>query len=1203
MTIHCQHCGFDNPPGMRFCGNCGARLTVEIQETQQNFPTPHIIDQPKNIQNPLVNPESLGILTGYDLLERFRKAGLEANGQRRSVTVLFVDLSDYTHLSEELPDEELFELVQKFIRLLVNNVYKYEGMVDKLTGDGLMALFGAPIAHENNAERAIRSALDMVSDVANLSRELDLHGRDLSIHIGINTGSVIVGGLGGNGLMNYTAIGDSVNMARRLEENAPPGHILVSEVVHRQTHRLFNFESLPPLWLKNVSHGVTAFRVISAKTKAVSMRGIEGLFAPMIGREEEYSRITHMVDQLASKKVGGVILVVGEGGMGKSRLTSEVKSAISLDQLMVIEGQSLTYRKSIAYWIFQDMLRNYLGISPDSSSSFVQKKLVETVLKVLGEGGRSKLPYLEHLFSLQPSDQTARERIQFLDPGQLRQQVFLALRDLLVGISQIKPLLIILEDLHWADDASLELIRFLVDSTKSSPIIIYAITRPFDSGVVKSFHERAQQRLADQYLYLHLQALQPDQSEKLLMALLSIQDFPIELRQKIIERAAGLPFYLEEMLRMLIERNIIVRNNDCWQFTTENDLDIFGVPETLQGLILARFDRLTLAQRRVLETASVIGYRFSSQLLTRVLSEDKSEFNPGEVRKALLALQERDFINSQFGMDSDFGEKAQEIEVYFQFKHVLVSDAVYSTLLHKARQALHTRVGEEIEILYADRLEEHTEVLASHYLRSPYLDRALRYLLLAGQKAALSYANEQAQQLFHQSLELLPKVNHTSEQALIAYTGLGDALQIAGDYSGAREQYINALDSLGIPGKTGALRTLPAITGVLRIGQTEFMSLLSQLQRKISKTLESQGDYDKALIYLQSAQMVLQDNYGEYDVELANCLNDTGWIYFRRGLLDQAEKLLLNGLKIIEPSGNLNVTASILNRLAGVYFQRDSIEQASSYMKRSLQIREEIGDVGAVARSYNNLGLINWKQGLLQEALEDFHRSFSLQINLGDVEGQIVLQTNMGLIEMDCGNLIEADRYFHEALDNSRQIGHSYHVCMTQMHLALLNVYAENWPAVLDYAQLSLAGFHELGVKENLLDLFVSLGWAYIGLSDEPNSQEIHQRILAILEESENPVSSPPEGQGRAYRLLAKLANLRGDKSEAKRGIERSIEIFTQSGSLLERGRSLVEMGKLLASEGLTDQARDLLKESKRVFEMMGAKLELMKLKQVESDI
>jgi tetratricopeptide (TPR) repeat protein len=612
-------------------------------------------------------------------------------------------------------------------------------------------------------------------------------------------------------------------------------------------------------------------------------------------------------------------------------------------------------------------------------------------------------------------------------------------------------------------------------------------------------------------------------------------------------------------------------------------------------LFLARFDRLALPQQIILQSASVIGYRFTTQILRQVLSAE-TEFSPAVIDESLHLLLEREFIIPQEGIEEEAENGNGAGEVNYQFRHVLVSDAVYSTLLQRDRRELHTRVGEVIENMYRDRLDGYIEVLAGHYLRSPYLDRALHYLTLAGEKAARSYANDQALQLFRQALEILPKVSSSAEQSMRVHSGLGDALLIAGDYTGGREQYVEAIESLGLPGRTGLLRYPPVKQDGMAMDRTSYLSLLSQLLRKIGNALENQGEYDRALAYIRSAQLVLLDEPVAFAVERGNCLNDTGWIFFRRGSLDEAEKVLNEGLQLAIPAGQLDLTASILNRLAGVYFQRNAVDQAANYMKRSLRIREEIGDVVAVARSYNNLGLIDWKQGALQAALDEFNRSYRLHENLGDIEGQIVLQTNMGLIELDLGNFSEARRRFQEALDNARQIGHSFHICMTQMHLALLNVYAENWPAVLEYGLLSLAGFQELGVKENLLDISVSLGWAYVGLSDDLHCREIEASILSMLSEGQGPDDTPPESHGRAYRLLSSLAGLRGDLEGATRAIERSVEIFSQAGSLLERSRSLVFLGKSLAAQGKMDLAMPLFYEARQVFQKMGARLELSRI-------
>lgn len=1176
MPTLCQSCGFENPPGMRFCGNCGSRLapaddtqapgpglsggdlrSVRVQTGSLNPRQPQIQRSPA--ADPIVDSAMLGVMTGSDLLERFKHAGLEASGQRRNVTVLFVDLTGYSHLSEELSDEVLYELVQRFIRVLADDVYKYEGMVDKLTGDGLMALFGAPIAHENNAERALRSAFDMQADVARLSQEIgELQGHQLRVHIGLNAGSVIVGGVGNDAMMNYTAIGDSVNLARRLEETAESGTIVVSESVYRQTRRLFDFEALSPRHLKGIQREVTAYQVTGRKEKPGSVRGLDGLRAPMIGRENELNQIMAAANHLVNDRQGGVVLLLGEAGMGKSRLTSELRASLNPSRVRVLEGHSLTYRKSIAYWIFQDVLRNYLGVSADTPEGEVRQRLMDEIKLTFGQGNdwRERLPYLEHLLAFAPSDPAAASRIRYLDAGQLRQQIFLAVRDLLAAEANRKPVLLILEDLHWADDASLDLLTFLLDSTLRVPLLIYAISRPFEGGAVQAVRERARQRLASRFYHIQLQALAPDQSNQLFHALLTIPELPEALRDGIIQRSAGSPFYLEEILRMLIENNVIRQDGIHWRLTPGADPSTIGVPETLQGLILTRFDRLPAVQRRVLQTAAVIGYQFNADVLRTVLTP----MPEAEVSSSLDWLLEREFIRPD----------AASYDAEFTFKHVLVSDAVYSTLLKRERHDVHSRVAEVIEHLYAGRLEAQIELLASHYLRSSHLDRALHYLILAGEKAARDFANEQARQHYVQALSLLPRVAYSGEQALQIHMGLGDALVIAGEYQAARDHYQLALELLGDLSAEKTIRQH------------------SLLQRKVGITFERQGDYEKSLARLYAAEQVLAGGQEDFLVERANILNDIGWIHSRRGNLEQAASLLLRALEMAESGGQFDVLASILNRLGGICYQRGDLEQAARYLARSLELREKIGDIVAVARSYNNLGLLCWRQSDLDGALNNFNRSYHLQSNLGDVEGQLELHMNIGLVELDRANLAEAGKHFEAALESAESIGHSYYVGYAHEHLSLLFYYRGEHQIALAHGRKSLSTFQEIGVQDHLVDVHTFIGQACLGLRDFSGAQEAARVVLNLMDGG---AGRGTETEGRALRMLGGLACAHRDWNAAEGFLKKSEQVFAQVGNQMERARTLLELGGLAIETGQSETSHRYLTDAHDIFTRLGVNL------------
>ncbi len=1151
MSTQCRNCGFVNPPNMRFCGNCGLRLMA-------TGILPAI--------EPVAEPESanqFGELVGADLLDRFRQAGLEAAGQRRQVTVLFVDLSGYTHLSEQLNDsEQLYELVQRCTKMFANDVYKYDGMVDKFTGDGLMALFGAPIAHENSAELAIRAALDMQTDLETLSAELiGRLGSDLKAHIGLHSGSVVVGGVGSNMMMNYTAIGDVVNLASRIETAAGSGMILVSDVVYRQVRTLFDFEALPPMQLKGVSQPVSAHRVLGTKVKPGSVRGIDGLYAPMVGRDGELERLHQAVNAMNSEKLGRFAAVSGEAGIGKSRLISEFKSFLSQLPVQVLEGYSLIYRKGISYWIFQDMILRLLEADAETPRNECQARLRGLVTRVLpGKRVDDVLPYLEHMLSLPLSNPETAKRIDYLGAEQLRQQIFLAVSDLIIAVMQQKPVVLILEDLHWADSGSLELLDFLLDNLVKNPIVIVAVSRSFADGKLTEITRRAGELLRLRFTDLQLKSLSLDQSDRLFSQLLAIQNMPEALRTHIVQRASGIPLYLEEILRMLMDRNLLKRVDGHWQLADKVDLARLGVPDTLEGLVLTRFDHLELVQRHILKVASVIGRLFTRAIIVECLPT----LLPEEVNRSIRILLDREFILPD---PSPGGE--------YMYKHVLVADTIYSTLLKRERKELHGRVAETIEKLFANNLENQIDVLARHYFWSDRQERALHYLVLAGQKAARNYNSSQSQKYFEDALTVMSEVPHTAQQDLLVHAGLGDALVLAGDYPATRAEYQLAVEAIAGNEKTNA-------------------EMVCSLKRKIGMTHERQGDYDLALACLGQAREVLVETGLDSPAELSQILNDTGWIYFRRSNLDEAEKFLLQAQSLAEKAARLDLVSSVYNRLGGVYYQKDRLKEASDFVSKSLAIREEIGDILGVARSYNNLGNLGRQLGAWDESLINFKRSASLQARLGDMEAIIMLNGNLGLLQIDRGYTDEARQYLEDALLQAEQIGHNSQIAISNHNLSLLFSTLGEWSAALEHSWRSETIFKSLGEKANLVDVYVNQGVVYLGLRDLQKAASCAEQALALL--AEFGANDETDIKGAALRLLGDIHLAACDLESAQKLYQQSEQVFASSGSRLERGRLQMSLARLAALQANELLAQSCLKQAQELFEQLGARLDLQKL-------
>jgi adenylate cyclase len=1131
---------------MRFCGNCGSRLS-EILNSQTS-----------PLDSTLEPMENFGVLMGSDLKERFRQAGLESAGQRRNVTVLFVDLCDYTGLAGKMDDEALYEVIQLYIRMLAEKVYQYEGMVDKITGDGLMALFGAPLAYENPAERAVRAAMDMQAGLQDLN--LDLENRldeRLQMRIGLNRGTVIVGGIGADLLIDYTAIGDTVNLARRLQESANVDSILVSESVYQGTEALFEYELQPELLLKGYQHSQNGYHLLGSKSQPGLVRGIQGLRSPMVGRDAELETLLGALNDLDQYQRGQFVTLIGEAGIGKSRLTTEFKANIDPIKMTVLEGQSLTYRKSVSYWIFLDLLRDYLGVTPGTSNIEVRERLVSRVNQTLGSEAGEVLPFLEHLLSLESSDGEVARRLSYLDAEQLRKQTFIALRNLLLAEARQKPLILILEDLHWVDEVSLDLLAFLLDSIDDLPIMVLVISRPPLESSFDEILTQTQSRLRERCRSIQLQSLSDEQSDRLLYSLVGKLEIPDDFRNQILNRAAGVPFYIEEILRMLIDKQILVFDDGRWIFSSDEDMEL-EVPDNLQDLILTRFDRLEPIQRSILQTASVIGRQFNSGLLNGVM-----QFGEGvQLKQALSSLVEKAFILPL----------AEQGDDGYLFRHVLTSDAVYRTLLRRERNKLHGMVAETLEQFYADRLESQVEVLAGHYLRSVHLDKALHYHILAGSKSARDYANLQAKKYYEEARELLSQIAHSADQALEVWTGLGDVLVFIGEYDNARECYQQALET-NIDSRLSPEKQSQNV-----------------IHRKIAITYERQGDFDQALDHLNLASKALESADIPSPEARAQILNDTGWIYFLRGNFDEAQDALQSALDLVEDSDQYSIVASIHNRLGAVAYQLREYKQAAKYVKKSLELRRTLGDLSGEARLYNNLGLLGLMSGDLLEAETNFNQSIQLLEKVGDTEGIALANINLGLVKFDLGDYESAGAHLETAKTVAEKIGHRFYLGLADMYLGRLETALGEYESAVDLLDESVQIFTELGAEDNLIDAMCYKAENYLAWGEVADAIQWSEKARDSLT---GKLAEDSVQAGRVLRLQGSIARRQGDLKQAELALLESAQIFGAAYEKLESARTAFELGLLAQDLNDSDGAQDSFNEARVIFTEVGAEKEL----------
>ncbi len=654
-------------------------------------------------------------------------------GERKLVTVMFADLSGFTALAERYDPEAVREFVNRCFDRLVPVIEGFGGTVDKFIGDEIMALFGAPATHENDPERALRAALEMMSTLDSFNEE---QGIDLGMHIGINTGLVIAGGLGSEGRQQYSVVGDAVNVAARLKDVAEGGTTLVGPDTFRGAKPLFEFEALESVHVKGKAEPVPVYRLLGFKATPDAVRGVEGLRSPLVGRDTEIGRLRTALRALNQGR-GGVITVLGEAGLGKSRLVAEARVACRGGPTWA-EGRALSYAQDDSYGVAREVLLGLFAVSPDTPPDELTNTLLGRIRQLLPQESAEVYPYLAHLLDL-PLDEMTASSVTRLQPQALQTRILSAYSRYVAACACENPLVLVWEDLHWADPSSLNLLEALLPLCADVPLLLLLVLRP-EGERIQSFFQRLRESLGEDFQSIELQPLNLRESAQLVRNLLEVENLPEEVRRLILDKVEGNPFFLEEVLRSLLDAGLVVFEGN--RAVAAQPIQTIDVPETLYAVIAARIDRLAPSDKQTLQTASVIGRVFQR----RVLAEMARRRIAGNLETSLSELCRREFIRLR-GM----GEEERE----YIFKHVITQDVTYNSLLLAQRKALHRVAGEAIETLFPDQLDELAAMLAYHFEQADVCEKALAYLRRAGEKAMRLSANEEAIAHFRKALNIL----------------------------------------------------------------------------------------------------------------------------------------------------------------------------------------------------------------------------------------------------------------------------------------------------------------------------------------------------------------------------------------------------------------------------------------------------------------
>jgi len=1099
-SVRCPACATENSSAARFCQECGTRLA--------------------------------GPAGGA-------RAALDS--EHKQITALFADVVDSTPLAERLGPEETHALIARCFDLMRDAVHQYEGTVSQFTGDGILALFGAPIAHEDHAQRAIRAALAIQQALYRYQAELqEQRGIAVQVRIGLNSGPVVVGTIGTDVNATYTAIGDTVNLASRIQGLAGPGMVVISEATHRLASGYFVTRDLGRHEVKGKEQAIGIREVLRpsrwrSRLDVYAQRGL----SPLVGRERELRVLEERFGEACTGR-GQIVFVSGDPGIGKSRLLHEFKRRLEGETLTWLEGRCIAYGRDVAYLPIVDILKESFAIQEvDADREIIGK--AETGARALGGDVPQCLPYLKHLLSVDPGD----AGVATMDPRLRKVRTIETLRALAVAGSAIRPIVIVIEDLHWIDRLSEDALAYLAEAVPTLRMLLLLTFRP---GYEPPFGERlAATRLS-------LTSLSEGESARLAEGIIGSEHLPEQLERSIAHKAEGNPFFVEEVVKSLLEVGAI-RHTDDGSVVTR-PVDEIDVPDTVQDVIMARLDRLDEEPKRALQTAAVIGREFVVRLLDRTV----------ELRGRLAGyLRELNDVELIY-------ERSLDPELAYAFKHALTQDVAYASLLLARRRVLHRLVGEAIEALYADRLAEQHETLAYHYERGEVWDRAVEHLIKSGDRALAAFAPREAAAFYDRALAVLEGSGQTlpPERSIALHASHGQARFLIGERDRSAASY----------------RAMAEIARAAGDGVQE-----GRARYQLSVVAFMAHHFEEAVEHAQQARLLAGASGDRATV--GGALGTMAFIHAVTNNLDLAQETVVEALRESRDGNAPDALGLALHVNGHLSEWRGEHGQSNASWDEMLEIGRQRQVPAVLLRGLWARGLGRCGKGEYDVAIESLSEGLALAERLGDTMWRCRMLNTLGWLHLDLFDVEQAMALNQQCLDEmpgpgDPEVMRNAQLNLADCHLALGQIdEAQRILETVEAASRRRGVWGEEFIKWRYTQrMHAGLGEAWLVRGDPDRARHYADLCLGVAEETR---SRRNIVKGR--RLLGEILRSQDRAAEAEVELEEALHVAREDGNPVQLWKTLAALGRLWEDQGRRGEAGGAYAEAVAIVEGIAAHL------------